>query len=91
MPIAQADLAAAFQTLNAIGRESGANVQLGTLLFDLIAAHNQLEADHNTLRTQYEALLAHLDTADVAGIGNANAATYGTAASTATAPLLGSL
>ena len=34
MPIAQADLAAAFQTLNAIGRESGANVQLGTLLFD---------------------------------------------------------
>jgi hypothetical protein len=89
MPIAQADLAAAFQTLNAIGRESGANVQLGTLLFDLIAAHNQLEADHNTLRTQYEALLAHLDTADVAG--NANATTYGTAASTATAPLLGSL
>jgi hypothetical protein len=44
--------------------------KLGTTLYNLIAAYNGLEA-------KYLALLAHLDAANVTGIGNANVATYG--------------
>ena len=39
----------------------------------------------NTLQAKYNALLAHLDTANVAGIGNTNVATYG--ATTTAVPL----
>ncbi len=46
--------------------------------------HAQLGTLLNELITNYNALLAHLDTANLTGIGNANAATYG-------APTLGSL
>ena len=46
-----------------------AKAKLGDVIYDLIAAHNALAAQYNTL-------LAHLDTANVAGIGAANAATY---------------
>jgi hypothetical protein len=90
MPIPQSQLQHAFAFLNGLSTQAGVDLKLGNLLFDLIAAHNQLEADFNALQSKYEALLAHLDTADVAGIGNANAATYGAAGSTATAPLIGS-
>ncbi len=89
--IAQPNLGKAIQFLNSLGSQTGDDLKLGNLLFDLIAAHNQLKADHNALQAQYAALLAHLDTADVAGIGNANVATFGAAASTASAPLIGSL
>lgn len=98
MPIATADLREAFRALDAMVPD----IHLGTLLFDLVAAHNKLESDHNALVTEHHslllehnALLAHLDTANVAGIGNGNAAAYGVAAtvvaSTATAPVIGSL
>lgn len=52
-------------------------VQLGQVLEDLIVNYNALQASYAGLVTKYELLLAHLDTANVAGIGNANAATYG--------------
>jgi hypothetical protein len=41
------------QALNALAPEAG-DVRLGTLLIAMIAAHNQLQADHNTLRAQYQ-------------------------------------
>jgi hypothetical protein len=41
---------------------AAARARLGDVIYDLINQHN--------------ALLAHLDTANVTGIGNANAATY---------------
>lgn len=37
---------------------------------------NDLITQLNALTTAYQALLAHLDAANVAGIGNANVATY---------------
>lgn len=43
---------------------------LGDVTEDLITQINALTA-------KYNALLAHLDTANVTGIGNANASTYG--------------
>lgn len=43
---------------------------LGTWLYELTQSFNALEA-------KYNALLAHLDTGNVTGIGNTNAATYG--------------
>lgn len=51
--------------------------QLGQVIEDLINAHNDL-------RAQFVALLAHLDTANVAGIGNGNAAAYGPTVSAVT-------
>ena len=42
---------------------------LGNVIYDLIAGYNDLSAKH-------VALLAHLDTADVAGIGNGNTAAF---------------
>jgi len=59
--------------------------QLGAVCVDLITQVNYLVADIANLRTKYQALLAHLDTANVAGIGNANVATYGDVAETAAA------
>jgi hypothetical protein len=50
---------------------------LGDVIEDLITNYNALQASHADLLTKYAALLAHLDTANVAGIGNTNAATYG--------------
>jgi hypothetical protein len=64
---------------------------LGNLLLDVITAHNKLVADHDSLVDQHNALLAHLDTANAAGIGNGNAAAYGATQSGASAPALGSL
>ena len=49
---------------------AASNAQLGTWLYELSAQLTDLTAKHN-------ALLAHLDTANVAGIGNTNAATFG--------------
>lgn len=51
---------------------TAADAHMGDVVYDLINAHNDL-------RTKYEALLAHLDTANVAGIGNTNVTTYGPA------------
>ncbi len=58
------------------------DAHLGDLVYDLT---NQL----NALTAAYLALLAHMDTANVAGLGNANVATYSPAAvapATATYP-----
>ena len=49
---------------------ASAHASLGSVVYDLINAHNDL-------RAKYEALLAHVDTANVAGLGTANTATYG--------------
>ena len=57
----------------------------------IIAAHNQLTADHNALQAKYAALLTHMDAANVAALGTAHAATYSTGVSAATAPTVGSL
>jgi len=59
------------------------DAHLGDVIEDLITNHNLLLASYNDLQTKYDALLAHLDTANVTGIGNANAATYGETATTA--------
>ena len=56
---------------------------LGDVCNDLITNYNALQASFAALQAKYELLLAHLDTANVAGIGNANAATYGAPAITA--------
>jgi hypothetical protein len=53
------------------------HAMLGTTIYNLINSYNVLEG-------KYQALLTHLDTANVAGIGNANVATYG---DTTTVPL----
>lgn len=55
------------------------SAKLGQVIEDLIVNYNALQASHADLLTKYAALLAHLDTANVAGIGNANVATYGSA------------
>jgi hypothetical protein len=44
-----------------------------------------------SLQAKYAAVLAHMDVANVAALGTAHAATYGTDASAATAPTVGSL
>ena len=54
--------------------------KLGMTLDQMITDHNALRADYVALEAKFAALLAHLDTANVAGIGNANAATYTPAA-----------
>jgi hypothetical protein len=74
-----------------ICRRQQADVKLGTLLASIIAAHNQLTADHNTLRAQCRALIAHMDAGNVTGLGNSHVANYSASASTASAPTVGSL
>ncbi|WP_175787427.1 hypothetical protein [Burkholderia anthina] len=49
---------------------AAADAKLGDVQNDLITAFN-------ALLSQYQALLAHLDVANVTGIGSANASTYG--------------
>lgn len=49
---------------------AAAKAKLGDTLNDLIVSHNALLA-------QYNLLLAHIDAGAVAGLGTANAATYG--------------
>jgi len=61
------------------------DAHLGDVIEDLITNYNLLQASYVALGTKYAALLAHLDTANVAGIGNTNVATYGVAATTAAA------
>ena len=69
---------------------ASAKAKLGQTIDDLVQNYNALKADHDALVVKYAALLAHLDTANVAGIGNANAATYGAAVDTsATIAVLG--
>jgi len=51
---------------------AAARAYLGDCLFDLLNAYNDLSI-------KYQALLAHVDTANVAGLGAANAATFGPA------------
>ena len=63
---------------------------LGQTLADLIDAVNSLTSSYNALVAEHNALLAHLDSANVAGIGNANAATYGGSNSTVNVGALGS-
>jgi hypothetical protein len=88
--ITQPNLGRAIAALNALAPEAG-DVRLGTLLVAMINAHNQLQADHNTLRAQYQALIAHMDAGNVTGLGNAHVANYSAAASVAAAPTVGSL
>jgi hypothetical protein len=90
MSISQPLLGKAIQSLNSLAPEAG-DLKLGNLLTAIITAHNQLQADHNTLRAQYQALLAHVDAGNVAGLGNAHVANYSAAASAAAAPTVGSL
>jgi hypothetical protein len=54
---------------------AASEVQLGQLLEDLLVNYNALQAAHVAIVTKYEALLVHLDTANVA--------TFGVAATTA--------
>jgi hypothetical protein len=56
------------------------SAKLGQVIEDLITNYNALQASYAALATKYGTLLAHLDTANVAGIGAANAATYGVTA-----------
>jgi hypothetical protein len=88
--ITQPNLGKTMQALNALAPEAG-DVRLGTLLVARINAHNRLQADHNTLRAQYLALLAHMDAGNVTGLGNAHVVNYSAAASAAAAPTVGSL
>jgi len=88
--ITQPNLGAAIRALNNLAPEAG-DLKLGNLLTAIITAHNQLQADHNTLRAQYQALLAHVDAGNVTGLGNAHVANYSAAASVASAPPVGSL
>jgi hypothetical protein len=80
----------AIQGLNDLSSAAG-DVKLGTLLVAIVTAHNQLQADHNALQAKYAALLTHMDVANVAALGTAHAATYGTGVSAASAPTVGSL
>jgi hypothetical protein len=89
--ITQPNLGHAVRALNALAPEAG-DVRLGTLIINLITQYNALQADMVALRTKYNALLAHIDTGNVAGIGNTNVANFGQAALTsAAASMLGSL
>jgi hypothetical protein len=88
--IAQALLYKPIQSLNSLAPEAG-DLKLGNLLMAIIAAHNQLQTDHNTIRAQYQALIAHMDAANVAALGNQHVANYSAAASAASAPAVGSL
>jgi hypothetical protein len=88
--ITQPLLGRAVQGLNDISSAAG-DLKLGTLLVSMVTAHNQLQVDHNALQAKYAALLTHLDVANVAALGTAHAATYGTGVSAATAPTVGSL
>jgi hypothetical protein len=90
MSITQPLFGSAIGGLNNLAAVAG-DVKLGNLLVAMIAAHNQLQADHNTLRGQYLALLAHMDAGNVTGLGNADVANYSAAASAASAPTVGSL
>lgn len=64
---------------------TGSNNNQDVLNRSMPAAHqarlgdciNDLITQHNDLVSKYNALLAHLDTANVAGIGNGNVAAYG--------------
>jgi hypothetical protein len=88
--ITQPNLGKAVAALNDI-TPTVSDVKLGNLLVAMIAAHNQLQADLNAFRGQHQALLAHMDAGNVAGLGNAHVANYSAAASAATAPTVGSL
>jgi hypothetical protein len=88
--ITQPNLGHAVRALNALAPEAG-DVRLGNLLTAIINAHNQLQADFNAFRGQHNALLTHMDAANVAALGTAHAATYSAAASVAAAPTVGSL
>ena len=54
---------------------------VGSVLTDLITGLNLLAAKYDAFVVKHNALMAHLDTANVAGISNTNAATYPAVAS----------
>ena len=54
-------------------------LKFGATLQDIITQFNLLVVQHLSLVTEHNALLAHLDTAAVTGIGTANVATYAVA------------
>jgi hypothetical protein len=87
--IAQPLLGRTIQGLNDFSSAAG-DLKPGTLLASIIAVHNH-QAEHNTLRAQYQALIAHMDAANVTGLGNSHVANYSASASTASAPSVGSL
>jgi hypothetical protein len=88
--IAQPLLGRAIAALNDI-TPAASDVNLGNLLVAMIASYNQLTSDHNALQAKYAAVLTHIDVANVAALGAAHAATYGTGVSAAAAPTVGSL
>jgi hypothetical protein len=51
-----------------------------------IVTLGQILADMTAMRTKFAAFLAHVDTGNVAGIGNSNASTYTPAALTTVVP-----
>jgi hypothetical protein len=51
-------------------------VKVGNLLLSIITAHNALQAEHDSLTSQYQALLGHLDIGNVTGLGNQHVANY---------------
>jgi hypothetical protein len=59
------------------------DAHLGQVVEDLLTNYNALQATFATLQSKYALLLAHLDTANVTGIGAANASTYGVTATSA--------
>lgn len=59
------------------------DARLGDVCNDLITNYNILQASFVALQAKYALLLAHLDTANVTGIGAANVATYGAPATAA--------
>ena len=88
--IPQPLLGKAIQGLNDLSSAAG-DVKLGTLLASMIASHNQLISDFNAFRAQHQALLGHMDSGNVTGLGNQHVANYSAAASVAAAPTVGSL
>ena len=55
---------------------AAARAKLGDQVYDLTNRLNALGAAYADLAGKFNALMAALDTANVAGIGNANAATF---------------
>jgi hypothetical protein len=75
--------ATAIQSALTKSHPAASKAKLGDVVYDLLAQNNALVADLAAFRVQHNLLLAHLDVANVTGIGAANAATYGAAAATA--------
>lgn len=64
-----------------------ARAKLGDVIYDLIGHLNATQADLAALSAKHTALLAHLDAANVTGIGTTNAASFAAPAATGLAVL----